>query len=373
VVAAPTMQLSEHQCLGAHFSQSYREARTKFIDACRANDLRIQTLVHPLSGRDGEPLAVDVAMQGANDAATILIISSGCHGVEGFCGSGIQSALLHNQSWRQAVSAAGVSVLYIHAINPYGFSWWRRTTENNVDLNRNFQDFTKPLPLNQRYDELAHLLVPQEWPASTATDAALYAYIAKHGARSFQDAGSSGQYSHANGLFYGGTQPEWSHTAVRQILRCHAGSCGRLAWIDLHTGLGPSGHGEKIYVGRNEQATLSRARRWWRDVVTSTYDGSSASSQIEGLMLMTAYDECPQATFTGMTLEFGTKPMMEILHALRAEQWLANNPNSDPATHAAIKQQMRDAFYIDSDQWKQSVLSQGLQAASEALTGLVTS
>ena len=76
-----------------------------------------------------------------------------------------------NQSPRpiNAAKAAKVAVLYIHALNPYGFSWWRRTTHENVDLNRNFRDFGAPLPRNEAYDEIADLLVPQAWPPDAAT------------------------------------------------------------------------------------------------------------------------------------------------------------------------------------------------------------
>ncbi|MDQ6639506.1 MAG: M14 family metallopeptidase, partial [Pseudomonadota bacterium] len=63
-----------------------------------------------------------------------------------------------------------------------------------------------------------------------------------------QQAISGGQYRHPDGLFYGGSEPAWSHTTVRQVLRHHGGRCARLAWIDLHTGLGPSGHGERIFA-----------------------------------------------------------------------------------------------------------------------------
>ena len=55
---------------------------------------------------------------------------------------------------------AGVPVLYIHALNPHGFSWMRRVTHENVDLNRNFQDFSQPLPVNEAYAELYELLLP---------------------------------------------------------------------------------------------------------------------------------------------------------------------------------------------------------------------
>ena len=33
-----------------------------------------------------------------------------------------------------AVKASGAAVLYLHALNPYGFSWWRRTTHEIVVL-----------------------------------------------------------------------------------------------------------------------------------------------------------------------------------------------------------------------------------------------
>ena len=84
---------------------------------------------------------MDVARFGAADASALLILSSACHGVEGYCGSGVQNALLADAGFQAAAARAGVAVLYIHALNPYGFSWLRRTTHENVDLNRNFQDF----------------------------------------------------------------------------------------------------------------------------------------------------------------------------------------------------------------------------------------
>ena len=62
-------------------------------------------------------------------AKAVLVVSSACHGVEGFCGSGVQVALLRDAAWHEEAQAAGVAVVYIHGLNPYGFSWWRRTTK----------------------------------------------------------------------------------------------------------------------------------------------------------------------------------------------------------------------------------------------------
>ena len=92
-------------------------------------------------------------------------------------GSGVQVAALHDQEWLDHARAKGVAVLYIHALNPYGFSHVRRVTNENVDLNRNFQDFSQPLPQNPAYAELHGLLQPPNWPPTPDNAAAIGAYI----------------------------------------------------------------------------------------------------------------------------------------------------------------------------------------------------
>ncbi|HEY1392334.1 MAG TPA: DUF2817 domain-containing protein, partial [Methylibium sp.] len=229
----------------AYFSQSYAEARGKFLAAVDAAGLDVEPHLHPLRGRDGEELAMDIVREGPHSCEHLLIISSACHGVEGFCGSGIQTALLSAPTWRAAVREAGLAVLYVHALNPYGFSWLRRVTQENVDLNRNFHDFSKPLPANPAYDEIAHLLVPPTWPPAQQITAEMQRYLAERGVKALQAAISGGQHEHPEGLFYGGINPTWSNLALRHVLREQGAGVKHLGWIDLHTGLGPSGHGER--------------------------------------------------------------------------------------------------------------------------------
>ena len=353
----------------AHFSQSYAEAREKFLAAATAAGLGVASHVHPLPGRDGETLAMDVVRDGPADAAAVLIVSSACHGVEGFCGSGVQVAMLNDAGWRAEARAAGVAVLYIHALNPYGFSWWRRTTHENVDLNRNFRDFTVEPPRNAEYDALAAALVPEMWPPDAAVMASVGRFIAERGERALQQAVSGGQYHHPKGLFYGGNAPTWSHATLRAVLREHGARCQRLGWIDLHTGLGPSGHGERIYAGRDAAADVARARAWWGDI-TSIYDGSSTSAVLTGMMWLAAYEDCAQAEYTGVALEYGTLPQLEVNNALRADQWLENHPEAGEEQRRTIKRQIRDAFYTDTDEWKSRIVEQALDAGRGALRGL---
>ena len=352
------------------FSASYAEARVKFLEAAATAGLRIESHVHPLTGRDGEALAMDVARDGPADADRLLIVSSACHGVEGYCGSGVQVAALHDAQWREKARAQGVAVLYIHALNPYGFSHIRRVTHENVDLNRNFHDFSKPLPVNTAYRELQPLLLPAVWPPSADNQAATGDFITTRGMPAFQAAVSGGQHEFPDGMFFGGTAPTWSNQTVRAVLRQHGQGVQKLAWIDLHTGLGPSGHGERIFAGRDDSATLARARAWWGKEVTSMYDGSSTSARLTGMMCLAAYDELPQAEYTAIAMEYGTQPMLEVMHALRGEHWLHQHPEAPAELAREIKQLMLEAFYTDTDAWKGQIISQAMQAMFQAVEGL---
>lgn len=356
------------------FSASYAQARAKFLEAAALANLPVTSHLHPLAGRDGEALAMDVVLDGAPDADRLLIVTSGCHGVEGYCGSGVQVFALHDAQWRAKARAQGVAVLYVHALNPYGFSHVRRATHENVDLNRNFQDFSKPLPANEAYRALRPLLLPEHWPPDAENAAAVAHFIETNGMDAFQAAITRGQHEFADGLFFGGTAPTWSNLTIRQVLRDSARKAQRIAWIDLHTGLGPNGVGERIFACKDDKAALARARQWWggqgATPVTSIYDGSSTSAFLTGLMWMSLYEECPQAEYTGLAMEYGTLPMAEMMQALRAEHWLNNHPEAPAALARQIKQQMLDAFYTNTDAWKDQIISQARQALFQAADGL---
>ena len=356
------------------FAGSYAGARRKFLDAAAQAGVSVESKPHPLKGRDGEELAMDVARDGRADTGTLLVLSSACHGVEGFCGSGVQVAALRDAAWRKEAEVKGVAVLYIHGLNPYGFSHLRRSTHENVDLNRNFHDFARPLPVNEAYRDVQPLLLPDEWPPTSQNAADIARYLATNGESAYQAAVTRGQHEFPDGLFFGGTQPSWSNRTLREVLRTHGQSATRIAWIDIHTGLGPAGVGERIYAAGDDHATLRRARDWWggggKTPVTSIYDGSSSSALLTGMMFNAVYDECPHAEYTGIAIEYGTVPMMETLQALRAQQWLDRHPESAPSLAEQIRQQVKDAFYTDTVVWKEQVVAQSREALWQAADGL---
>jgi hypothetical protein len=352
------------------FSGDYREARARFREAAASAGGTLDAIVHPLKGPDGGDLSTDVAWFGPRDAERVLVMISGTHGVEGFCGSGAQTHWLYRGEAARLPS--GVAALMIHAINPYGFAWLRRVTEDNVDLNRNWIDFSAPLPRNPGYDELSEVVCPAEWTddVQRSSAAALGAYSAKHGPAALQQAISGGQYRRPAGLFYGGTAPTWSRRTQTAIFEQYLGQAGRVAIIDYHTGLGPWGYGEQIVTDHRDSETFRRAAAWYGGAITSTLDGSSSSAKIAGDGLDAAPALLPNAEVTGMALEVGTQSLGQVLLALRADAWLHAHGDPESPPGLAIKRQIRDAYYGDADDWKGMVAAQSMLVCRQALAGL---
>ena len=352
-----------------NFSTTYREARDKFLTACGHTGARLTSYGHPQQGPGGEALATDVAWLGPAKAERALVVISATHGVEGFCGSGVQCGLLLESDAPE--QPADTALLLIHAINPHGFAWLSRVTEDNVDLNRNFVDFDRELPENTGYRALADALVPRHWEerSLTTAQATLDAYADKHGLFGLQTAVSSGQYSHPNGVFYGGNRPTWSRCIVEQIVREHLPIVQHVAVIDLHTGLGPYGYGEPICLN-DDAAMLARTRAWFGADVTSPVVNDSVSAPLIGHLGLGLVASAPQKQWTIIGLEFGTLPLEDFLLALRADAWLRAHGDPNDEHTRTVKRQIRNAFYSDEPEWKRKVWERAREMVTRAYKGL---
>lgn len=353
-----------------YFSPTYGDARQRFLAAAALRGARVASFALPVTGAQGEALATDVALLSPPGARRLLLVTSATHGVEGFCGSACQLALLDDAPLLARAADTGVALLLVHAVNPHGFSWWSRTDEANVDLNRNAQAFSAALPDNRAYAELHPLLVPQAWPPTPENRQAIAGYIARHGPRAWRDAVSCGQYTHPGGLFYGGAQRQPSVLTFERVLQTFASGFADIGWIDIHTGLGPRGHGEKIFAGRPDPDEVARAQRWWGCDIALPFAGTSASAAVSGQIGLTIYTACPDSRVTQMALEFGTVPFDTMVDALRGEAWLRAHPDAPAALTGAIRRAVREAFHDDQPDWQGMVLGQSRVALLQALRGL---
>ena len=354
------------------FATSYGEARDKFLAAARVAGANLQRYANPTNGPHGEMLSTDVARLGPEDASKIVVTISSTHGVEGYCGSGFQV------DWLASVGSSGLpkdtAALFIHAINPYGFAWTRRVTEEGNDLNRNYVDHGKPYPVNEGYLEIADALVPADFSDAglKAADAKLAAYRQKVGDIAYYRALSGGQYSHADGMFFGGGGPSWSNRTLHAIVDKYLMGRRDVAVIDFHTGLGPYGYGEPITHYDINSGGSRRVRAFWGKSVTESKRGQTASQARDGLGhygLNRVLVE-PATRLTMCTLEFGTFDRESGQKAFRADHWL--HKYADPLGKEAqpIRAAMRRQFYPDTDDWKEAVLFRGHQIVRQAIVGM---
>jgi hypothetical protein len=234
-------------------------------------------------------------------------------------------------------------------------------TEDNVDLNRNFIDHGNAKPANPGYDALRSVICPREWTEESERRnlAALRAYAVQQGADALETAIASGQYVDPQGVFYGGTQPTWSIRTVREILKPFASTARHVAFIDLHTGLGPYGFGEIMSNhGRNDPGDQIM-KRWWGGEATYFDDGTSSSYYVAGDTNIGVTQALPRARIAGITLEYGTIPKEDMLNAVRADNWLYVHGDLASRQARDIKALIRAAFYPDKDDWKEMVVERG--------------
>jgi hypothetical protein len=353
------------------FSDGYAEARPKFCAAAAAAGGALRSWFNPKAkGPNGEALYLDTARFGPVDARNMLVLIAGTHGVEGHCGSGAEIAWLRAGGPTKLPKDTGA--LLVHAINPYGFAWSRRVTEDNVDLNRNFVDHDKAYPVNAGYEEIAKAILPREWnEASKAETTALFAaYAQKHGAFGLQGAISGGQYTHPDGVFFGGHAPTWSNRTIRAIAREELSVARRVGVIDFHTGLGPFGHGELICAVAPTAKSFVRARDWYGDEMTSPESGSSTSAVVVGVMCDAFPQELPDAEVTSIAIEYGTYTVVEVLEAVRADNWLHQRGDVNSALGKSIKADIKERFFPAGDRWREMVWQRADQTIGWALKGL---
>ena len=110
--------LSPNASNSTSFSTDYYACRRLFRSNVRLSGGELHMLHLELDDFD---LSIDIGLF-VRSKKKLLIHISGTHGVEGFAGSAIQSALMDSDAVRDGEAP---SVMLVHALNPYGFAFVR--------------------------------------------------------------------------------------------------------------------------------------------------------------------------------------------------------------------------------------------------------
>jgi hypothetical protein len=354
-----------HEC----YAPTYASARKKFLAAARATGARLHAYPHPIAGA-AEPLFVDVACFGKADAPRRMLAISGTHGLEGFCGSAIQLAWM--QGGGPAELPADTAVVMVHAINPWGFANLSRTTENNVDLNRNFIDFSQPPPRNPGYGQLHAQLLPAQWSTASmeAAQRAMDEYESRHGPDALFDSVARGQYEYADGLNYGGQAREWSNLITEKIAHEHLAGARKVGFIDWHTGIGE--YGEPFFLCFHEAGSALReqALRWWgAERIEGAQPHGRARPNYQGLLCFGLQRFLGDTPMCGAVIEFGTRGW-HMRRMLRLDLWLKFHASPETERYAMHRADLLDSFCPVDQVWRDSTLRHGRRIMDQAVHGL---
>lgn len=357
----------------AAFSETYAQARQKFLERAGPRASKIHSFPHELNGAHGEELFLDCALVGPQDAQRLLILASGTHGIEGFAGSAAQCAWLQGPG--PAALPEGTAVLLLHAINPWGFSHKTRVNEENVDLNRNFLDHEAPYPENPGYSAVHRLIDMAAWNEQSIDSVfdGLGRLRQAVGEQGYSDAFNGGQYSHPDGFFFGGQRAQWSNLSFRRAIGMFATRARHAALIDLHTGIGPRlGHVFLCFHAPGS-AAYERARAWWGERAVNR-DGVThkAVAKYQGLLVDAFVDQMTDAHATAVVVEFGTLPRERMQRAHLAARWLREKEPAGTLLAQSLKDEFCEAFYPSEPDWRHAVLAQSQQIIAQAIEGIAS-
>ncbi|BBU31125.1 hypothetical protein BTHE68_48590 [Burkholderia sp. THE68] len=355
----------------------YASQRERFLQAATAAGAAVVSYEHPLRAPAGETLATDVAWLGPSDARRVLVAISGTHGVEGYYGSACQTAWLRELGTRAL--PAGVAVMMVHLINPWGTAWVRRVNEDNIDLNRNYLDFNAPLPVNARYEAIHEIYTCRDLdgPGRARADAQLAAQLRSMGWPEYQAIVGAGQYAHADGLFYGGKEAAWSNQTLRAIIDRFLTPAQVAIAFDLHTGAGPFGYPMLMAIAQARYPALADAQTlygpWLHTLVT---DAQAAVSDTGVVARATGYtsqamlDALPGTRLMQLVIECGTYAEGPMHEALRNDHWLHLHGDPHDARGRQISRALFDAFLPADEDWRDIAWRRTRQVWERALKAL---
>lgn len=352
------------------FSPDYFAARERFRSA--AARLGWTARAHPITARGpvNEELTIDAAVSAPAGREPVLLVSSGVHGVEGFVGSAVQTAVL--DEWGRTGPPAGLRCVFLHAVSPFGFAHRRRFDEANVDLNRNFlPDGEKFAGCSPAYAALDHVLNPRRPPSRWDWfEPRAMAAILRYGYGPVKQAVAGGQYDFPKGVFFGGHGPGESQRILRAHFADWLSDAPAVAHLDFHTGLGRWATYKLLAEDALPPETVGQVTRWFGPGVYEPSEPRGVAYHTRGGFGRWCPVMAGDRDYLFLVAEFGTYPILTVLAGIRAENQARHwGTPDDPGTRRA-KARLVELFCPASPRWRARVLEQGVRLIRQAVAGL---
>lgn len=350
----------------SYFCQDYFDSQNRFRELVTEAGGALERYEHPSAkGPEDQPLAVDVAVFGAQGAEKVFFNVNGVHGTEAFPGAAAQLQLI--QSGRLSKLDSDVCAVLVHNINPWGWAHYCQRNEDQLDLNRNFVNFDQPPESDELHDDIEKAISSDDISFERLADA--WQQVLKvsdtYGQARFEKALMVGQYRAANGLKFGGFAAAWSNTVLRQLADQYLSQAQKVAYLDWHTGLGDYGEvyelpmttpGSQGWQKTIEMWGKAQVERGSGGLMTAGEGDDAAVADVNGAAIQAVVDVIGNAQLAGGVVEFGTVSFDMIAQAVILDFWVMRAANDTKQDLRAWKSIVRAMFAPRDPHWEASVL-----------------
>ena len=368
------------------FSGTYKEARGRFTSTARQFPEAVLIALDIIDN-----LTMDIVVL-PGDLPGLVVLTSGTHGVEGYAGSAIQVAYLQKcLKLQDKCRTSSPTVVFVHSVNPWGMDSYRRTNENNVDLNRNalaseqFEKLATEHVNHVAYEKFDLTLfnpikAPTLFFAAVGMWTNAAAALVRHGFVALKTAMVGGQYYNPRGIFYGGDRLQKSLQILDAWMAAFLGTRPAdevVTWIDVHTGLGPMGKDTLLLDERAYTNDSTYKDMVSRDLTNYFPGAQTPLDSNKGAGVNQGYDHAKgfvihyfankylSPTDLVAVQEFGTVPAVLVAHALICEN-AARHHLSKPEALKWAEATTKRAFYPQNTKWRRNVLTRGLRLLDQA-------
>ncbi len=312
-------------------------------------------------------LGTDTIWIGPEDASNVIVLISGTHGVEGFCGSAIQQFFLSQLC--EELIPKDTAILLVHSLNPWGMQWARRCDASGIDLNRNFVDYKNVESLDPEYEGILATLM-----SSKNRYQEMQTQSEKWGQQNFDRIFSGGQYVHKWAPFFGGQSPAHGRKVIEKLINEYDLPNRNTMVIDLHTGLGPWAFGELISDHPVDSHGNKQAKEVFGPAIANAHEGASFSVPKAGLLDYCFHQFMDKKGFF-LTLEFGSYGSAALFEVLLSDHvyWREQPPCSiKNETYQFYRERMIEHFCPKDLLWQQAVLFKAWQVFDRLIDSIKT-
>lgn len=349
----------------SYYSESYDLAREQFLDKVSEAGFDEHTTFKVPSLVDTS-LYVDVCYAPPKGKMNkLVVVTSGLHGVEGYTGSAIQSLFLDKIKTVERADEMGF--LFVHALNPYGFKYGRKVTENNVDLNRNCvltqDDYESK---NTGFTLIYDMLTPKgpvkvQSVRNLSFHLVAISKIIQKSMSTLRQAALQGQYEYPEGIYYGSQAHEPQISALMPLLKSYFKGYNTILNVDLHTGYGERGQ-MHLFIDRPEDKAVEHG-------IISVFEGHKIDWSegadfytINGEYIGLVAAQADSALVIPMMMEFGTMNSQETfgslksIHTMILENEGANHGFANAKSEQKVKSDMMELYCPTSEAWRSETI-----------------